>query len=117
MHASSSIAKGGSDDAETLELVSSATDAGLPPLFSVLLGQLARDGTWRPQSWVRLLERGEAIGLLDAWFEAITDRSINIVEELSDIPRWLGKAKFGNRLLHHFRGDLDAWLLARKVRA
>lgn len=91
---------------ELLALVDALPEAALMQAFELLLQyKLGCTGFWRDKSWVRLLERAEEAGLLDAMFERIDAVSDGILEGLRDVQLWLGKGPYGDRLLELYPHD------------
>ncbi|MEP3945166.1 hypothetical protein [Ascidiaceihabitans sp.] len=92
---------------ELRDIVDELPETALMQAFDLLLQyKLGCNGFWRDKSWVRLLERAEDVGLLDAMFERIDAVSDGILDHLRDAQQWLGKSRFADRLISLYPRDI-----------
>ena len=103
-------------EAVVTSLIETADPADLQTVFDIFLDrEIAMTGSGRKRSWVALLTRGEAEGLLDPWFERLVEAAPSAIAHLRELSGWIGDGAYRNRLLDDLKADLRAYQLIGTV--
>lgn len=105
------------EEEEFAKLIGELPEAALPDTFERLLDfKVSRVGDWRTEAWLNLLTRASEADLLDGFFVSIDAALDGILEELSDIPCWLGDSDFTKRVLRLLLDDIRGITHAHDLR-